>query len=144
MAVETLGRLEEASGVFLEVPLMAAVYLEALGRLEEASGVFLEVPHMVVVDSEDMDWAMEVGILMESVAVASDYQVDLVAEVGPADLEENFQEVAGPIVLADLVGSLEAEDLHHRRRLRRHTALLLPRRQAGRNAMCRSRARSRS
>ncbi|CAK0789030.1 unnamed protein product, partial [Prorocentrum cordatum] len=95
------------------VILMAVVYLEALGRLEEALGFFLEVPHMVVVvvvvGAEYMDWAMQVGILIESVAVASDYQVDLGAEVGPADLEENFQEEVGPIVLAVLVGSLEAE-----------------------------------
>ncbi|CAK0910095.1 unnamed protein product, partial [Prorocentrum cordatum] len=123
-------RLQDIQEVVI---LMAVVYLEALGHLEEASGVFLEVPHMVVVNSEDMDWAMQVGILIESAAVASDYQVDLVAEVGLADLEEPFQEVAGPIVLADLVASLEAED-HHHRRLRRHMALLL-RRQAGRSAM---------
>ena len=125
------------------VIIMAVVFLEALVYLEEAAGVLREVSHMVVADSEGMDLVMEVGILMGLVAVASDYQVDLVAEVGPAHLEEDFQEVVRLIVLVDSVGSLEAEDLHHHRR-RRHITLLLPRRLAGRSATYRSRARSRS
>lgn len=125
------------------VILMVVVFLEALVYLEEVSGVFREVSHLVLADSEGMDLAMEVGILMGLLAVAADYQADLVAEVGPADWE--FQEVVGLIVLVDSVGSLEAEDLHHHhRRRRRHMTLLLPRRLAGRSATCRSRARSRS
>ncbi|CAK0858473.1 unnamed protein product [Prorocentrum cordatum] len=99
-------RLQDIQEVVI---LMAVVFLEALVYLEEVSEVLREVSHLVLAGSEGMDLAMEVGILMGFVAVASDYQVDLVAEVGPAVLEEDFQEVVGPVVLVDLAGSLQRD-----------------------------------
>ncbi|CAK0867649.1 unnamed protein product [Prorocentrum cordatum] len=118
-------RLQDIQEVVI---LMAVVFLEALVYLEEVSGVLREVPHLVLAGSEGMDLAMEVVILMGFVAVASDYQVDLVAEVGPAVLEEDFQEVVGPIVLVDLAGSLEAErDLSLESTLAKLRAADLPR-----------------
>ncbi|CAK0837207.1 unnamed protein product [Prorocentrum cordatum] len=118
-------RLQDIQEVVI---LMAVVFLEALVYLEEVSGVLREVSHLVLAGSEGMDLAMEVGILMGFVAVASDYQVDLVAEVGPAVLEEDFQEVVGPIVLVDLAGSLEAErDLSLESTLAKLRAADLPR-----------------
>ncbi|CAK0840871.1 unnamed protein product [Prorocentrum cordatum] len=92
-------RLQDIQEVVI---LMVVVYLEALGRLEEASGVFLEVSHMAALDSEDVDWATQAGTPMESAAVASDYQVDLVAEVGGPKRDASLESTLAKMKAADL------------------------------------------